>query len=1840
MALDLDKIIFAVDTTALDTAITKIEKLGTAVTTLNKPIEKLEKVTGDASKSVDKVAKSSGEATDKVEALQKKLENTYKDLSQGFTKGESSILNYARTLGIAEDALKPIQEQLKLIGKLTSDPFDSAIGSIRSVTKEFEMMNHRADLASKGIILTAKQLKEYSRVADEVSAKITSQGFDPTSGKGLADYTKGVERLQAKYLGLAGTVSEARQAEQQNQQAIKDSAKATDFLTREMQRAENALNGMNESMNISTSNRLLRFKEAMKASGVETAQATALLQKYEATLKATDAASTTKKGRTRKDELDYLARATSVQLGDIGVSLAGGQNPLIVMIQQGDQLRSVLNQVGGDAKEMQQAMSLAFKQIVVGFIDVGKALGTFVGGAFKDTANSLLSFTGRITGITPLIESARYQLTLMSMASDGFTAAMGRAGASLLAFTGAASIAIAATGIGALVIALVALAVGLKQVIAQESELSKAVNLTGGSLGLNADAARGLAQAYAGAGNNTGAFVTAITEVAKAGNITQESLKLVTTTAVYLEKVAGVAISETVKQFSEIGKEPVESAIKLAKSTGLITPEVISLAAAAERQGDKMEAARIVTEAYSAGLTKAALNIKNDMGYLELFFSGIGSAASKMWDRILNVGRAGSLSEQLNNAKAELAKAQSGGSFFAFTDQAKQTEVRLAEIRIAGIEKEIAAQEKANQVKAENARIAGVQQEAEKKLDDLKKSAEKLDEKKLTRQQFINKEMDTYNKLIAKGAIISKDALVEAERTAGLTWDSQQKKAKTGKSEAEKELERFIKLKGDLADKDRDLNANYSESFALIVKLAKTEEERVDLITKLLKQQPLYAAGIKAEAESHKENQKALDDWVAVFTKAEELRNKAIAEQEKLNAEVAGETEQVRIRIRTIGMESSEREKYIALLKAQTKYTKELADIKGDKAGDKEIRSAEALARYEQTLLNINTNVAIDAAEKLLAEYRRIRDGITDSIVTALFEGGKAGSKKLRDLIITELKKPVTLVVNALVNTIMGSVTGAALGGLGGVGGLLGTGSALYGAGSTVAGWFGLGAGGGIAASAGGYGLATGATGLGLGAGGGLGLGAGGSGLGLTAGGAGGGAAAGAGGFGAAMPWIGGALILLSLLSGLDDSGTMHTGGAASYSKAKGSRTATAAELAQGNALGLGLADIDYSESATSFAAQFVKSISEMLDDTAKVFGKTAGYEISTAFADDASKDGSWGSLVIKKNGQTLVDWQKDQTSRWAPREFADGEAGKKEYLIAVAKDVRTTLKAEVPDWADTMLDALGDAPSIEGLAQTVLLINQTQLAFETMGRASANFANLTDEATAALIAAAGGAAELVTALESYYTNFYTAEERRTLETARLQGEFSRLNKTMPRTREEFRAMMEAAIAAGDTTLVAELLKLAPAFASVTDATVDATTAANQHAAALQATYDASRAATDEALRVAKEVINREKAKAVAALASAEAIRSSLQSVFDTLINNIRELYAEVTSTNAMQVSEARANIAEAISTGVVKDNKVLGQSITTIRNSFSASNYATKFEADRARLQFAAELAGLAGIIEPQLTAAEQQVELLKDQIKQFDDLLEHLDEQLAILRGTSTTTLSIDDTLTNLLAIAEEERAARNAVNANNPAGGTGGNFVIGGSAPGQANRPAPAASTLSSRGNTYYGSMGIAITNQPDVNRYDSVNAYINTLSWAPGDKAASSAALAEAARQYGVGTRDLAIASGYSEADIEALLAGQNVPRFESGGYHSGGLRLVGEQGAELEVTGPSRIFNANQTANMLNGLGSDNGSIQQELSMLRMESIATAQNTAKLARLVERLIVPTNSGDALQTKAVV
>jgi hypothetical protein len=91
-----------------------------------------------------------------------------------------------------------------------------------------------------------------------------------------------------------------------------------------------------------------------------------------------------------------------------------------------------------------------------------------------------------------------------------------------------------------------------------------------------------------------------------------------------------------------------------------------------------------------------------------------------------------------------------------------------------------------------------------------------------------------------------------------------------------------------------------------------------------------------------------------------------------------------------------------------------------------------------------------------------------------------------------------------------------------------------------------------------------------------------------------------------------------------------------------------------------------------------------------------------------------------------------------------------------------------------------------------------------------------------------------------------------------------------------------------------------------------------------------------------------------------------------------------------------------------------------------------------------------------------------------------------------------------------------------------------------------------------------------------------------------------------------------------AEVDALLAnptGNIIPGYAMGGDFGGGARIVGEGGPELEITGPSRIFDAATTASMLRSGGANGDELVQEmramrqqLAMLHLEARRTADAT--------------------------
>ena len=248
--------------------------------------------------------------------------------------------------------------------------------------------------------------------------------------------------------------------------------------------------------------------------------------------------------------------------------------------------------------------------------------------------------------------------------------------------------------------------------------------------------------------------------------------------------------------------------------------------------------------------------------------------------------------------------------------------------------------------------------------------------------------------------------------------------------------------------------------------------------------------------------------------------------------------------------------------------------------------------------------------------------------------------------------------------------------------------------------------------------------------------------------------------------------------------------------------------------------------------------------------------------ADDVSEDGSWWSLSISKMGESLVDWADTQTSRWAPREFADGAAGQAQAMAAVASSLRDVLDGmDLPGWASGMLDALGNAPTLETLSATLTQIQGVHTALARMADVMPQLATLTDATTTSLLGLMGGADGLAAVADQYYQRFYSEQERMDTLSRQLSDTLASVGLSTPSTLEDFRALVEAqdlATATGASTY-ATLLKSADAFytldqyaARQTDATLTAASAAAKQADALDAVTRSTREAIDAMLEQAR----------------------------------------------------------------------------------------------------------------------------------------------------------------------------------------------------------------------------------------------------------------------------------------------------------------------------------------------------------------------------------------------------
>ncbi len=121
--------------------------------------------------------------------------------------------------------------------------------------------------------------------------------------------------------------------------------------------------------------------------------------------------------------------------------------------------------------------------------------------------------------------------------------------------------------------------------------------------------------------------------------------------------------------------------------------------------------------------------------------------------------------------------------------------------------------------------------------------------------------------------------------------------------------------------------------------------------------------------------------------------------------------------------------------------------------------------------------------------------------------------------------------------------------------------------------------------------------------------------------------------------------------------------------------------------------------------------------------------------------------------------------------------------------------------------------------------------------------------------------------------------------------------------------------------------------------------------------------------------------------------------------------------------------------------------------------------------------------------------------------------------------------------------------------------------------------------------------------------------------------------ETIKKMGPGGGSGAVLNGIADAFAGGGGSGydpNNIPQFATGGMYLGGARIVGEDGPELEVTGPARIFSASQTREILrpssDATADEIRQLRAQVAQLLEAARASAQHAYRAAKVLDQLHV--------------
>lgn len=461
------------------------------------------------------------------------------------------------------------------------------------------------------------------------------------------------------------------------------------------------------------------------------------------------------------------------------------------------------------------------------------------------------------------------------------------------------------------------------------------------------------------------------------------------------------------------------------------------------------------------------------------------------------------------------------------------------------------------------------------------------------------------------------------------------------------------------------------------------------------------------------------------------------------------------------------------------------------------------------------------------------------------------------------------------------------------------------------------------------------------------------------------------------------------------------------------------------------------------------------------------------------------------------------------------------------------------------------------------------------------------------LIAMTGGLEALKTAESTFFDGFYTDVEKADYALSTVNKQFASMGVTLPATRDAYRGMVEALDLTTESgrQMYIMLTGMSDSAAQAFDILESRTNALNESMmGAVTGAQGALQRAISAQQKKATEAYNATNTSLNDMVSTVTENVNGLNSVSTSLSTALNALRGDSDDAVKMLRAQAQATLQSALATA--RSGKSLsgftgleGALDTVSNNNTDLYGSMEDFARDQGRTaNIVAELNGING---KQLTAAEKSLEGLKAQIdqakKSYDLQMSQYDAQLTLAQAQIDALNGVDN---SVVSVAAAVNSLSQAIVAS---------LAIKGDD--------------SARQNTFDNNAAIVRAVYRTVLGRDAEAKGLN--DWA-------------GALTGGLVTYDELMASIARQGRIN----GENVlvPGFASGGVFSGGLRLVGERGPELEVTGPSRIYTASQTAAMLGG--DNGGATAAEVRELRAELksalFAIAKYTQKAAKNTDLL----------------